>query len=79
MDKTEPKYWEVDLHYNAIVTEIVEADTQEEAIQKAIDKNGRRIDDVSLSYSNASVTAKKPHADEDYDDTEINDEIDREI
>lgn len=77
MDKKEPKYWEVDLHYNAIVTEVVEADTQEEAIQKAIDKNGRRIDDVSLSYSNASITDKKP--DDEDDDTEINDAIEREI
>lgn len=74
MDKKEPKYWEVDLHYNAIVTEVVEADTQEEAIQKAIDKNGRRIDDVELSYSKASITDKKPD-----DDTNINDDIDREI
>ena len=50
-----PKKWEVDLHYQAIVTEEVMAVTEQEAIEKAIAENGRYLDDVKLTYTKAKA------------------------
>lgn len=44
------KKWEVDLHYQAIVTEEVEAETEQEAIEIAMEINGEYLDDVKLSH-----------------------------
>jgi len=45
------KKFEIDLYYQAIVTEEVEADTEEEAIRIAMARNGTYIDDVKLAYT----------------------------
>ena len=42
---------EVDLHYQAIVTEEVEAETEQEAIEIAKEINGEYLDSVELSHS----------------------------
>lgn len=45
------KKFEIDLYYQAIVTEEVEADTEEEAIRIAKERNGAYMDDVKLAYT----------------------------
>lgn len=53
-DSDAPAEWEVDLHYEAIVTETVEAATEDEAIQEAVKLNPAYIDDVKMSYIKAT-------------------------
>lgn len=57
------KTFEVDLTYRAIVTETVTAYTEQEAIEKALQSNGRYLDDVEYSYSTVNEVKKsKPKA-----------------
>jgi hypothetical protein len=44
------KKWEVDLYYQAIITEEVEAETEDEAIDIAMARNDTYIDEVKLAY-----------------------------
>jgi hypothetical protein len=45
------KKWEVDLTYQAIITEEVEAETEAEAIEIAKARNDTYIDEVELAYT----------------------------
>jgi hypothetical protein len=45
------KKWEVDLIYQAIITEEVEAETEAEAIEIAKARNDTYIDEVELAYT----------------------------
>ena len=44
-----PAEWEVDLYYEAIVTETVSAATEDEAINEAVSRNPTYIDEVKMS------------------------------
>lgn len=68
------KRWEIDLHYEAIVTTVVEANSEKEAIEKAIKANGRYIDNVELAYSKAAETDKEPDDDSDMNSDDDGDE-----
>lgn len=52
------KKWEVDLHYEAIITEEVEAETEQEAIEIAKARNGEYVDEVKLAYSKTTCLGR---------------------